>query len=69
MSLSRAFGYCGAGADGLAGGGGGFSLFRERRRPELVGGGLIRSLGFWSAVLSLRRRGILVAADQRILRK
>lgn len=37
------------------------------RRPELVGGGLIRSVGGWSQVLSLRRRGIKVAADQRIL--
>jgi hypothetical protein len=27
------------------------------KRPELVGGGLIRSLGGWSQVLSLRRRG------------
>lgn len=36
-------------------------------RPELVGGGLIRSIGGWSQVLSLRRRGIRVASDQRIL--
>jgi putative transposase len=27
----------------------------EGRRPELVGGGLIRSLGGWSQVVSLRR--------------
>lgn len=37
------------------------------RRPELVGGGLIRSLGGWSEVLSLRRRGIQAVSDQRIL--
>ena len=39
----------------------------QGRRPELVGGGLIRSMGGWSQVLSLRRRGIKVASDQRIL--
>jgi len=37
------------------------------RRPELVGGGLIRSLGGWSEVLSLRERGEKHAFDQRIL--
>jgi REP element-mobilizing transposase RayT len=37
------------------------------RRPELVGGGLIRSLGGWSEVLSLKRRGERVASDERIL--
>jgi len=37
------------------------------RRPELVGGGLIRSLGGWSQVLSFRRKGMKVASDQRIL--
>ncbi|MBM4351466.1 MAG: transposase, partial [Deltaproteobacteria bacterium] len=35
----------------------------QGRRPELVGGGLIRSLGGWSQVLSLRRKGIKVASD------
>ncbi len=39
----------------------------QGKRPELVGGGLIRSLGGWSQVLSLRRRGVKVAADERIL--
>jgi hypothetical protein len=39
----------------------------QGRRPELVGGGLIRSLGGWSQVLSLRRRGTKVASDERIL--
>lgn len=36
-------------------------------RPELVGGGLIRSLGGWSQVLSLKRTGGKVASDERIL--
>jgi putative transposase len=39
----------------------------QGRRPELVGGGLIRSLGGWSQVLSLKRRGVKVASDERIL--
>ncbi len=37
------------------------------KRPELVGGGLIRSLGGWSEVLSMRRRDQQMASDQRIL--
>jgi len=37
------------------------------RRPELVGGGLVRSLGGWSQVLSLRRTGSKVFSDERIL--
>jgi REP element-mobilizing transposase RayT len=40
---------------------------RQGNRKELVGGGLIRSLGGWSQVLSLRRRGEKIASDQRIL--
>jgi putative transposase len=39
----------------------------QGRRLELVGGGLIRSLGGWSQVLSLRRKGDKVASDERIL--
>src|SRR4030066_1069723 len=39
----------------------------QGRRPELVGGGLVRSLGGWSQGLSLKRRGIKVASDERIL--
>jgi REP element-mobilizing transposase RayT len=39
----------------------------QGRRPDLIGGGLIRSLGGWSQVLSLRRRGIKVASDDRVL--
>ena len=37
------------------------------RKPELVGGGLVRSLGGWSEVRALRRRGDRPACDQRIL--
>jgi REP element-mobilizing transposase RayT len=37
------------------------------RRPELTGGGLIRSLGGWSQVLSLKRAGNKVFSDERIL--
>ena len=37
------------------------------RRPDLVGGGLIRSLGGWAQVLSSRRRGIEASSDQRVL--
>ena len=37
------------------------------RQPELIGGGLIRSTGGWSAVLSLRKAGIFQKSDERIL--
>lgn len=37
------------------------------RRPELVGGRLIRSLGGWSEVISMRRRGERELGDERIL--
>lgn len=37
------------------------------RRPELVGGGILRSNGGWSAVLSLRRSKGRISGDQRIL--
>ena len=39
----------------------------EGPRPELVGGGLARSLGGWPAVKSLRRPGERVLTDERIL--
>ncbi|UCF72437.1 MAG: transposase [Deltaproteobacteria bacterium] len=39
----------------------------QGRRPDLVGGGLIRTLGGWAQVLSMRRKGIRVASDDRIL--
>ena len=37
------------------------------KRHDLTGGGLVRSMGGWSEVLSLRRKGIRVASDDRIL--
>jgi len=37
------------------------------RRPELVGGGLVRSMGGWSAVRSMRRDGLSEKGDERIL--
>jgi len=37
------------------------------RRPELQGGGLVRSLGGWQAVATLRRGREAYAADERIL--
>lgn len=39
----------------------------QGRRPDLVGGGLIRSLGGWSQVLSLRRSKERVVSDERVL--
>ena len=39
----------------------------QGQRPELVGGGLVRSLGGWSEVMSLRRRERQERFDQRIL--
>ncbi len=39
----------------------------QGQRPDLVGGGLIRSLGGWSEVLSLRRSNERVLTDQRVL--
>jgi REP element-mobilizing transposase RayT len=39
----------------------------QGQRPELVGGGLIRSMGGWSVVKSLRRSGRPEKGDARIL--
>jgi putative transposase len=39
----------------------------EGRRPELTGGGLIRSQGGWSQVLALRAKGEKELSDERIL--
>lgn len=36
-------------------------------RPELTGGGLVRSAGGWTAVQSLRRAGVFQKSDERIL--
>ena len=39
----------------------------EGRRPDLVGGGLIRSAGGWSVVKSLRKNAARMKGDERIL--
>jgi putative transposase len=39
----------------------------QGRRPELVGGGLIRSVGGWTNVKMLRRADIFQKSDERIL--
>jgi putative transposase len=39
----------------------------QGRRPELVGGGLIRSVGGWEAVKKLRKVGTYQKGDERIL--
>ena len=39
----------------------------QERRPDLVGGGLIRSLGGWSRVVTLRDKGEAPEYDSRIL--
>lgn len=49
-----------------------YSLFVQKgigqgRRSELVGGGLIRSMGGWSAVRAIRRSGEMQKGDERIL--
>ncbi len=41
--------------------------FSQGRRPDLVGGGLLRSVGGWSEVVSMRRLGMGMASDERIL--
>jgi putative transposase len=39
----------------------------EGKRPDLIGGGLIRSLGGWHNVKALRKSGIRFKGDERIL--
>ena len=39
----------------------------QGRRPELIGGGLIRSTGGWEAVRSMRKAGLFLKSDERIL--
>jgi len=39
----------------------------QGRRPDLVGGGLIRSMGGWSQVVSMRKLGHKERSDERIL--
>ena len=50
----------------------GYKLFvkkgiQDGRRPELTGGGLIRSSGGWYAIKVLRREKIHIKSDERIL--
>ena len=40
---------------------------KQGRRPELVGGGVVRSVGGWSALKALRTRRERVKGDERIL--
>ena len=40
---------------------------QKGKRPELTGGGLIRSSGGWSAIKSLRQANIHLKSDERIL--
>jgi REP element-mobilizing transposase RayT len=39
----------------------------QGRRPELIGGGLIRSVGGWAAAKALRKMGAYQKGDERIL--
>ena len=39
----------------------------QGRRPELTGGGLVRSVGGWGALKSMRRAGVFLKSDERIL--
>jgi hypothetical protein len=40
---------------------------RQGHRPDLVGGGLIRLTGGWSALKSQRSTGMRIMGDERIL--
>jgi putative transposase len=39
----------------------------EGKRPDLTGGGLLRSIGGWTGLKNLRKAGIRVKGDERIL--
>jgi hypothetical protein len=39
----------------------------QGRRPDLVGGGLVRSLGGWQQIKALRKKDIRLKGDERIL--
>lgn len=41
--------------------------YYQGRLPRLVGGGLIRSIGGWSEVISIRKMGLKERSDERIL--
>lgn len=40
---------------------------QQGRRPELVGGGLLRSIGGWKKLQDYRKQGLRIKADERIL--
>ena len=40
---------------------------RLGKRPELTGGGLVRSAGGWSALKTLRKANVYIKGDERIL--
>jgi putative transposase len=42
-------------------------ISRQKRECLVGGGGLLRSVGGWSEVVSMRRRGLGMASDERIL--
>ena len=44
-----------------------FKGIAEGKRPDLVGGGLIRSMGGWAAVKAMRKAKSYVKGDERIL--
>jgi hypothetical protein len=37
------------------------------KRPELTGGGLVRSVGGWLNLMEMRRAKVFVKGDERIL--
>ncbi|MDY7036020.1 MAG: hypothetical protein SV375_07650 [Thermodesulfobacteriota bacterium] len=39
----------------------------EGKRPDLIGGGLLRSIGGWTVLKKFRKAGIRVKGDERIL--
>jgi putative transposase len=39
---------------------------KQGRRPELVGGGLLRSVGGWSALKGFRDIGVRIKGDERL---
>jgi len=39
----------------------------DGRRPDLTGGGLVRSVGGWKALRELRREGLHIKGDERVL--
>ena len=50
----------------------GYRAFIEKgisagKRPDLTGGGLLRSIGGWSVLKGFRKAGIRVKGDERIL--